>query len=141
LPGPDGTERVEEADVFEEVGVEPEARGCGEDGDDEDDQADNGHGEEESDEAEHGHAEVPHALPQHEGPEGEEDNGNDQDEGTGGVQLLLHLQAFVQPNVVVVVVGLLVLLNLDGPQALDALGFGVVVAVVGVLVDLGDTQR
>lgn len=141
LPCPRGSERVEEADVFEEVGVQPQTRRRGKHCDDEENQPHNGHGEEQADQAQHTHAQVPHALAEEKRPQREQHDGNDEHERTCGIKLLLPLRALVQPNVVVVVVCFLVLLDADGPQALDALGFGVVVAIVGVLrVDLGDAQ-
>lgn len=140
LPSPHGAERVEEAHVLEEIRVQPQPGGRGENRHDEEDQADDGHGEEQANETQHAHAEVPDALPEHEGPQREQDNGDDEHEGAGGVELLLPLRALVQPDVVVVVVGFLVLFDLDGPQALDALGLGVVVALVRVFVDLVDAE-
>lgn len=46
LPCPHGSERVEEADVLEEIGVQPETRWRREHGDDEEDQSEDCHGEE-----------------------------------------------------------------------------------------------
>lgn len=141
LPCPHGPERVEETHILEKVGVQPETGRRGEHCDDEEDQAHDCHGEEESDQAQHAHGKVPDALAEEQRPQREEHHGDDEDKRTRGVQLLLPLRALVQPDVVVVVVGFLVLLDADGPQTLDALGLGVVVAFVTMLgVDLGDAK-
>jgi hypothetical protein len=140
LPCPYGSERVEETDVFEQVRVQPESRWRGKDCDDEENEPNNGHAEEQSNEAEHAHTKVPHTLSQEERPEGEENHHNDCQKRASSVHLLFPLRSLVQPDVVVVVVCVLVLLDLDCPQALDALRLGVVVALVRIFVDLGDSE-
>lgn len=91
LPTPNGLETVEEADVFEEVGVEPQARGNGEDGDAEEDEAEDGHGEEEGDESHHANAQIPDPDAQLDGPEREHDDRHDDRQRTPGIQFLLEL--------------------------------------------------
>lgn len=141
MPCPYRPERVEETHVLEEVGVEPETRRRSEHGDDEQDQPHYRHGEEQSDQAEHAHAEVPYTLPEEQRPEREQHNRHDEYQRTSGIRLLLPLRTLVEPDVVVVVVGFLVLLDADVPETLHALGFSVVVAFVPLRgVDLGDAQ-
>jgi len=142
LPGPNWSEGVKEANIFKQVGVEPQSRWDRKHGDDEQDQADNCHCEEQANEAQTGHAEVPHSLPDHEGPEREQDDSNDAKECTHGIQFLLPLCALVQPDIVIVVASLLMLLNADSPETLDTLGFRVVVAFVAVRgIYFGDSER
>lgn len=143
MPRPQGTERIEEAHVLEQIRVEPEARRDSEHGDDEEYESHNSHSEEQSDQPQHAHTQVPDSLPQHKRPQWEEHNSNDNDQRTHSIQLLLPLRALVQPDIVVVVISFLVLLNLDVPEALDVLLLAVVVALVSrrVALDLGDAER
>ena len=79
-------------------------------------------------------------MSQHKRPEWEQYDCDNDNESAGSIELLLPLRSLVQPDVVVIVVCFLVLLNLDSPQSLDALGLGVVVPFVCVVVDFGDAE-
>lgn len=139
LPTPQRLEAINEPDVLEEVRKQPEARRHDENGHAEQNQPEDGHGEEETQQTHHPDAEVPDALAEHHGPQWEEDNRKDTCHDGGGHGLLFPLWSLVEPDVVHHGVCLLVLLDLDGPEALDAgLWFGVVVA--SMRVDFGDAQ-
>lgn len=142
LPCPDRSEGVKEAHVLEQVRIQPQTGRVREHSNDEQDQPHDCHGEEETNKTQHAHAQVPHAEPELHRPQREQHHREDTHKRTDSVQLLLPLRAFVQPDVVAVVVGLLVLLDADGPQTLDALGLRVVVAFMSVFgVDFGDAER
>lgn len=138
MPCPDGLEAVEEGNVLPQVGEQPQTGCVGEVGDAEENDTEDGHEEEETQQAEETPGEVVDALAQLEGPERVADDEEDDEQGDGGVNLAHHLAALVQPDVVHILLGLLLGLDLDSPQALDPLGLLVVVAGVGV--DLGDAQ-
>lgn len=121
LPSPHWAERVEEADILEEVGVEPETRRNSKHGDEEQNQSENGHGEEETQQAQTCHREVPDANAHLVGPDWEEDNGENKRQSSTSIKLRLPLWALVQPDVVEFVASLLLLLNLDVPETLDSL--------------------
>jgi hypothetical protein len=140
LPSPQRLKAVKETDVLEEIREQPETGRHDEDGHTEQNQTEDGHGEEETQQTHHPDAEVPDALAEHDGPQREEDDGKDTRHDGSSHGLLFPLGSLVEPDVVHHGVCLLVLLDLDGPKALDAgLWFGVVVA--GVRVDFGDAQR
>lgn len=139
LPAPQGLETVKEPDVLEQIREQPETRRHSEDGDAEQDQSEDGHGKEQSKQAHHANTQVPHTLTEHNRPKGEEDHSKDTGHNGGGHRLLFPLWTLVQPDIVHHRVDLLVLLDLDGPQALDSvLGLGVVVSCVRV--DLAHSQ-
>lgn len=141
MPGPHWFETVKEAHILEEIREKPETRRMREHGDAEEDEPEDAHDEEEADDAEHAHAEVPHALAHHNGPQRKQYDGENQDEGADGICRVLPLRALVEPHVVHLVVGLLLLLDLDSPQALYSLLLLVVVALVaGIFVDLGHAE-
>lgn len=140
LPAPERFETVKETNILEQIREQPETRRHSEDSDAEQNQSENRHGEEQPEQTHHTDAEIPHTLTEHNRPKGEEDNGKDTSHNGHGHRLLLPLWAVVQPDVVHHRVDFLVLLNLDGPLALDSvLGFGVIVSFVRI--DLAHSQR
>lgn len=133
LPAPQGLEAVKEPNVLEQIREQPETRRYSEDGDAEQDQTENGHSEEQSQQTHHADTKVPHTLTKHNRPKGEENHGKDTRHNSSSHCFLLPLRALVQPDIVHHRVDLLVLFDLDGPQALDSvLGLGVVVSCVWV---------
>jgi hypothetical protein len=95
LPGAPRSERVEKANILEQVRVKPKPRRDGEHCDDEDDQPDDGHSEEQPNETEHAHAEVPYSLPHEKWPEWEQHNCNDKEQRTSSIEFHLPLGALV----------------------------------------------
>jgi hypothetical protein len=143
VPCPYRPEGVEEAHILEQIRVQPETGCCGEHCDDEQNQSYNGHGEKQSYQSKHTHADVPDTLSQYEGPQRKQNNGNHQQQCSTCIQLLLPLRPFVQPNVVVVIIRFLVLLDLNVPLPLDVLLLSMIMAFVSrcIAVDLGYTKR
>ena len=141
MPSPHRPEAVKESNILEEVRVEPESRRHRKVCDSEENETKNAHGEEETNQTQHTHAEVPHTETQLHRPEREHDDSEDDGERTRSIQLRHDLRALVQPDEVQLIAALLLLLDLDRPQPLDALALGggrVVVALVRV--NLGDAQ-
>ncbi len=138
MPSPDGPEAVHERDILPEVGVQPEARRNGKVCNAEEDDTEDGHDEEEAEQTEETPAEVVDTLAQLEGPERVQDDDEDDEEGEGGVELALDLAAFIEPAVVHVILGVLLLLDADVPLALYALGLLAVFPGLGL--ELGDAE-
>lgn len=134
MPAPHGPETVKESNVLEQVRVQPETRRHSEYGDTEEDQTEDGHGKEETQQSHHADTQVPHALAQNHRPQREQHHGEDTSHDGRRHGLLLPLRTLVEPDVMHHSIGVLVLLDLHGPQTLDAvLGFGVVVSLVRVV--------
>ena len=95
LPAPHRPKTVKEADILEQIRIEPKTALADAETADEEDEADDGHGEEGDDEEEHAHAQVPDAKAEFHGPEGEEDEGEDDGDGGEGVEFGFPLRAFV----------------------------------------------
>lgn len=135
MPSPEWTEAVEEPDILEEVGIQPQARWNQEEGEDEKYETEDGHGEKQADQPHRSHGEIPHTLPQDERPQREENGGKDCKENNTGPDLGLPLWPFVQPHVMHHRVKVLLLFDLDLPQPFDSFllfWFGVVVSFMGV---------
>lgn len=133
LPSPQRLETIKEAHILKQVREQPQARRHSKDGNTEQNQAENRHRKEQSKQTHHAHTQIPHSLAQHYRPQGEEHHGENTGHDGCGHGLLLPLRTLPQPHVVHHWVCLLVLLDFDGPLALDAvLGLRVVVAFMGV---------
>ncbi len=146
MPRPDRLEALDDRDVLPQVREQPEARRQDKVGGAEEDDAEDGHGEEQAHEAQEAPAEVVASLAQLDGPERVADEGKDDGEGEGGVDLAHDLAALPQPDVVHVVAGLLLRLDAHGPEALGALaaflgGRPVVVALVRVRLDYAQGEH
>lgn len=138
MPGPDGFEAVHKRDVLPKIREQPQSRRCDEVGDAKEDDAEDGHEEEEAEKTQETPREIVDPLAQLEGPQRVADDEEDEQHGDGGVNLAHELAALVEPGVIHLLLGLLLGFDLDGPLALDALGF--LMTVAGVRIDLGDAQ-
>lgn len=139
LPTPQRLETVKEPNILKQVGEQPKTRRNSENGDAEQNQTEDRHGKKETEQSHHANTQIPHTLTQHDGPQREQDNGEDTSHDCSSHGLLLPLRTLVQPDVVHHGISLLVLFNLDGPQALGSvLWLGVVVSLVRV--DLAHAQ-
>jgi hypothetical protein len=78
VPCPHRPERIEKANVLEQVRVQPEAGRRGKHRNDEQNESHNGHAEKQSNQPQHAHANVPHTLSQHKWPQREQDNRNNE---------------------------------------------------------------
>ncbi len=141
MPGPHGSETVQEGDILPQVREQPETGRGDKIGDAEEDHAEDGHGEEETQQAEEAPAQIVDALSHEQGPQRIEDQDEDGDEGQTGVDLAHDLAALVEPDVVHLLLGLLLGLDPDVPLPLDTFRLlgGVIVARVGIVLD--DTER
>lgn len=140
MPGPDGLEAVHERDVLPQIGEQPKAGRCDKVGDAKENDTEDGHEEEEAEQAQESPTEVVHAEAKLEGPEGVADDDEDEHKGKDRVQLALNLAALPEPRVVHLFLGLLLRLDADGPETLDALRLLRAVVVAFVRVGLCDAQ-
>lgn len=97
LPSPERSETVKETNVLKQIRVQPQSRRNGEHGNDEEDEAEDGHGEECANQPQHTHTQVPDTQAQLHRPQREHDEGEYNDQRTDSVQLLHDLRAFIQP--------------------------------------------
>ena len=140
MPGPNRLEAVHNRHILPQVREEPKTGRQDEVGDAEEDDAEDSHEEEETEEHEEAPAEVVDALAHLEGPQRVADDGEDGEQGQGGVDLAHHLTALPQPCVIHVVAGLLLRLYPDGPETLNPLALLGRVVVALMRVRLDDTQ-
>lgn len=140
MPRPDGPETVHERDILPQIRVQPQARRNGKVRDAEEDHPEDGHEEEQAQQAKEAPAKVVHAKPQLQGPQWVQHDKEDHKQRERRVDLAHHLRALPQPGIVQLLLGVLLRLDLDRPEALDALRLlPVVVGRVGV--DLADSER
>lgn len=122
MPRPHGPKTVHKRDVFPEIGIEPEAGRDRKISDAEQNDSEDCHEKEQAEHADGRPAQVIDALAQLHRPQWIQHYDENDDEREGGVQLALDLAALVQPDVVHVVFGVLLLFDVHVPLAFDALG-------------------
>jgi len=136
VPCPHRTEGIKEADILKQVRIQPETGRSNDHGDDEQDEPEDAHDEEQSDETEHPHTEVPHTEPEHRRPKRKQYHTEEPHHQSGSGERHGPCSRLVKERVVEVIADILLLLDLDVPLALDALG------VLGAfLLDFGHAQR
>lgn len=138
MPTPERLEAVKERDILPKVGVQPQARRNGEVGDAEQDDPEDRHQEEQAQKPHESPTQVVDTDTELQRPERVQHNNEDEQQRESGIQLALDLAALPQPGVVHVLLGLLLLLDGDGPLALDALRLLPVLARLRL--DLADAQ-
>lgn len=115
LPTPNRPETIKEAHIFKQVRIQPDTRRNDKHRHAEQDESEDGHGEEQPDKAQHSHTQVPHTDPEFDRPQGKQDDGEQNHQGTEGVQFLFPLRSLVQPDEVQAIFDFLLLLNLHRP--------------------------
>jgi hypothetical protein len=139
MPRPSRAEAVEEANILEEIRIDPETRRDGEDGKTEDDQTDDSHKEEESEKTQAAHRQIPDTQAHRVRPQREHDNSHHSSQRERGEGLLAPLRALVHPHVVAHVLSILLLLDSDRPESLNPLRL-LAVVVASMRVNLTDAQ-
>lgn len=142
MPAPEWSETVKESNILEQIWVKPQSRRNSEHGDPEENQPEYGHSEEESNKAQHSHTQVPNTKSHFHGPQWEHDDCEDHKKSTNGVQFLLDLGTFIQPNEMKLFSAFLLLLNLNSPKTLCVLrlvgSWGMVMAFMRI--GLGNSE-
>ncbi|KAI3483106.1 hypothetical protein L1887_54031 [Cichorium endivia] len=113
VPCPQGDERVDESDILEQVGEDPDTRLGDDDGDEPEDEPEDGDGKEEADQAQCCHREVPNAEAHRGGPEREHDAGEHDCDHSDTGELEPELRTLKEPDVVQLALEELLLVDLD----------------------------
>ena len=136
MPSPNRLKALNNRNILPQIRKQPKARLQHKVRDTEQNNPEDGHREEQSQEDQEPPAEVVNTLPQLDRPKRVARHGKDEQQRQRGIHLAHDLAALPKPHVIHIVPGFLLGLDLDGPQALDALsllgGGRVVVAFVRV---------